>query len=263
MPRDGSVTVTDATRQVCTIGLWGPYAPAVLDPLTEAPLDQQGSPYGWVVDAEVAGAVCQLFRISYVGDTGWEIYTSWEDGPTLWDALWETGRDHGIVPVGIGVYGLTGRMEKSYRLMGAELESEYNPVEAGLARPRVKAANFIGKEAYLEAREAEPAAVLCTLTVEDNTDSQGRRRFMQGGNEPILTPDGERIVDAHGRVSRVTTAGGAPSVDAYVLMAYLPPEYAVVGTDLLVMYMNETFPVKVAVAGPGGIFDPADSRMKS
>ena len=263
MPRNGSVTVTDVTRQVCTIGLWGPNAPAVLDPLTEAPLDQQGSPYGWVVDAEVAGVSCQLFRISYVGDTGWEIYTSWEDGPTLWDALWETGRDHGIVPVGIGVYGLTGRMEKSYRLMGAELESEYNPVEAGLARPRVKAANFIGKEAYLEAREAEPAAVLCTLTVEDNTDSQGRRRFMQGGNEPILTPDGERIVDAHGRVSRVTTAGGAPSVDAYVLMAYLPPEYAVVGTDLLVMYMNETFPVKVAVAGPGGIFDPADSRMKS
>ena len=74
---------------------------------------------------------------------------------------------------------------------------------------------------------------------------------------------GERIVDAHGRVSRVTTAGGAPSVDAYLLMAYLPPEYAVVGTDLLVMYMNETFPVQVAVAGPGGIFDPADSRMKS
>ena len=66
---------------------------------------------------------------------------------------------------GIGVYGLTGRMEKSYRLMGAELESEYNPVEAGLARPRVKAANFIGKEAYLEARKAKPAAVLCTLTV--------------------------------------------------------------------------------------------------
>ena len=52
-------------------------------------------------------------------------------------------------------------------------------------------------------------------------------------------------------------------MNAYVLMGYLPPEYAVVGTDLLVMYMNETFPVKVAVAGSGGIFDPADSRMKS
>ena len=86
---------------------------------------------------------------------------------------------------------------------------------------------------------------------------------MQGGNEPILTLDGERIVDSHGRVSRVTTAGGAPSLGTYVLMAYLPPEHAVAGKDLLVMYMNETFPVKVAVAGSGGIFDPDDARMKS
>ena len=65
-------------------------------------------------------------------------------------------RTHGIVPVGIGVYGLTGRIEKGYRLMGAELESEYNPVEAGLARPKVKSADFIGKAAYLAAREAGP-----------------------------------------------------------------------------------------------------------
>ena len=62
------------------------------------------------------------------------------------------------MPVGIGVYAVTGRIEKGYRLMGAELESEYDPVEAGLARPKVKAADFIGKEAYLAARERQPAA---------------------------------------------------------------------------------------------------------
>ena len=79
--------------------------------------------------------------------------------------------------------------------MGAELESEYNPVEAGLARPKVKAADFIGKTAYLKAREAGPTAVMCTFAVEDRTDSQGRERAIQGGNAPILTLDGERIVD--------------------------------------------------------------------
>jgi glycine cleavage system aminomethyltransferase T len=46
-------------------------------------------------------------------------------------------------------------------------------------------------------------------------------------------------------------------------MSYLPPEHAEVGTKLQVMYMNELFPVEVAVVGPGGIFDPDDSRMKS
>ena len=262
-PRDGSVTIIDWTSAYAGIGLWGPNAPEVLQQLTNVDLTQEGSPYGHVIDAEIAGLECSLFRISYVGDTGWEIYVPWEDGPALWDALWETGQDFGIVPVGIGVYGLTGRMEKSYRLMGAELESEYNPVEAGLARPKVKAANFIGKESYLKMRDEEPSATLCTLTVTDQSDSQGRQRYMQGGNEPILTLDNERILDSKGRVSRVTTAGHAPSAGEYVLMSYLPPEHAEVGTKLQVMYMNELFPVEVAVVGPGGIFDPDDSRMKS
>ena len=261
MPTDGSVSFRNITEDVTTLGLWGPNAPAALSQLTDQKLSQADSPYGSIVDAEVAGLPCQLFRISYVGDTGWEIYASWDDGPALWDALMEAGADLGIRPTGGGVYGSSGRLEKGYRLMGAELESEYNPVEAGLARPRVKAADFIGKEAYLAAREAgDPEVLMCTLTVEDQTDGLGRNRHMMGGNEPILTPDGDRITDSHGRVSRVTSAGYGPSVGRHLLMAYLPRELAVSGTDLQVMYMNELYPVEVATTG--AVFDPTDSRMK-
>ena len=100
---------------------------------------------------------------------------------------------------GIGVYAVTGRIEMGYRLMGAELESEYDPVEAGLARPKVKSADFIGKEAYIAARaDAEangPAAVLCTLAMTDQRSAAGIDRYPTGGNEPILTVDGRRIVD--------------------------------------------------------------------
>ena len=261
MPTDGSVSFRNITEQVTTLGLWGPNAPAVLSQLTDQDLSQTDSPYGSIVDAEVAGLPCQLFRISYVGDTGWEIYAAWDDGPALWDALMEAGADLGIRPTGGGVYGSSGRLEKGYRLMGAELESEYNPVEAGLARPRVKAADFIGKEAYLTAREAgDPEVLMCTLTVEDQTDGRGQKRHMMGGNEPLLTPAGGRITDSHGRVSRVTSAGYGPSVDRHLLMAYLPRELAVPGTDLQVMYMNELYPVEVATTG--SVFDPTDSRMK-
>ena len=262
MPTDGSVNFANRTEEITTIGLWGPNSPAILAKLTDCDLSQEGSPYGSLRSINVAGIAATIFRVSYVGETGWEIYTSWDNGPAVWDALVEAGADHGLRPTGMGVYGTTGRIEKGYRLMGAELESEYNPVEAGLARPRVKAADFIGKEAYLAAREAGPAAVMCTLTVDDNTDSQGRRRYMQGGNEPILTKDGERIVDAHGRVSRVTTAGGGPSVAKHMLLGYLPPEHAEIGTQLDVMYVNERFPVTVA-ATTGATFDPDNVRLKS
>ncbi|MGZ0220566.1 MAG: aminomethyltransferase family protein, partial [Acidimicrobiales bacterium] len=266
LPEDGSVVFNDLTLTTTTLGLWGPNAPAVLGQLTNHDLSQDGSPYGSLRDVTIQteqGPIeATLFRISYVGDTGWEIYTSWDNGPALWDALMLAGVDHGLRPTGAAVYGISGRIEKGYRLMGAELESEYSPVEAGLARPKVKQADFIGKAAYLEARAAGPVAKMCTLTVEDNTDSQGRKRFMQGGNEPILTADGERIVDAKGRVSRVCTAGPGPSIGKHLLLAYLPTEMAQVGTELRVMYMNELFPVKVA-AVDGSVFDPDDVRLKS
>ncbi|MYH92795.1 MAG: aminomethyl transferase family protein, partial [Acidimicrobiaceae bacterium] len=267
MPTDGSVSFANITDDITTLGLWGPNAPAVLGAICEADLSQAGSSYGSLVDVELDCGTgrpvpATLFRISYVGDTGWEIYLAWDDGPAVWDALMRIGADYGLRPTGGGVYGTSGRLEKGYRLMGAELESEYNPLEAGLARPRVKAADFIGKEAYLAAREAgDPEVQMCVLTVEDLHDARGRKRYMQGGNEPILTGDGGRIVDSHGRVSRVTTAGPGPSVGKHLLMGYLPSELAAPGTELQVMYMNELFPVRVA--GTGAVYDPDDARMKS
>jgi len=261
LPTDGSVTFVDSTSAVSTVGLWGPNAREVIESLTSDDVSHEGFPYGSVKEVNLRGIDALMFRISYVGELGWEISVPMEQGLRLWDMLWEAGQKWGIVPVGIGVYGTTGRLEKGYRLMGAELESEYNPVEAGLARPKVKKADFIGKAPYLAARQEDPAAILCTLTVENHTSASGIERFM-GGNEPILTPEGRRIVDSHGRPSYVTSAGNGPSVGKYLLLAYLPPEYAVQGRELAVMYMNELYPVKVAVAGSTPLFDPQNHRMK-
>ena len=78
----------------------------------------------------------------------------------------------------------------------------------------------------------------------------------------LTGPEGEPIVDSHGRRSYVTTAGNGPSVGKYLLLSYLPPEYANVGTKLAVVYMEEQYPVTVAVAGSTPLFDPKDERMK-
>ena len=201
-------------------------------------------------------------RISYVGDLGWELYVPIEHGARLWDVVWEAGREHGAVPCGIGVYGTTGRLEKCYRAFGTELESEYTVVEADMAWGRVKEQDFVGKEAHLRHREEPPAAILCTLTVDDHTSSSGVKRFPMG-REPMLTTDGAPIVDAKGRRSYVTSAGAAPSVGKHVLMAYLPPDHAEVGRGLAVEYMGEQYPVTVDVVGSTPIFDPENTRIRS
>jgi len=266
MPGDtGLVIFENKTPALCTFGVWGPKAVDVLSKITETDLSQEAFGYGSMQEVLLDGIPTEMLRISYVGDAGFEIYTKTQHRQQLWDAIWEAGQEFDMRPVGAGVYGTTGRLEKGYRLMGAELEAEYNPVEAGLARPKVKAADFIGKEAYLAAREEEQVAALCMLSFDSLQCADGYDRFPMGaGNEPVLTTDGERIVDAKGRISRVATAGNAPSVDKYLAMAYLPMGLAQVGTKLQVMYQHELYPVTVEATGPNlALFDSDDSRLKA
>ncbi|MGH3444406.1 MAG: glycine cleavage T C-terminal barrel domain-containing protein, partial [Nocardioidaceae bacterium] len=192
----------------------------------------------------------------------WELYVPMEQGARIWQLLHGAGRPHGAVPVGIGVYGTTGRLEKGYRAYGAELDSERTVVEAGMMRPKVKSAPFVGREAYLEQRAKAPASVLCTITVDDHTSRSGMRRFMLGG-EPILLRDGSALVDGNGRRPYVTSAGSAPSLGKHVLMAYLPPEQATVGNELAVGYMEELYPVTVGSADATSLFDPDNARIRS
>jgi len=257
LPDDASLA--DVSSAWATIGLWGPRSGDVLASVRGDGDQSPPKSFGMNGFFELGGAVVLGSRISYVGEFGWELHVPAEQAGHLWDLLWEAGRPHGLVPVGIGVYGTTARLEKGYRAFGAELTPEYDPVEAGMTRPRVKAEPFVGKEAYLAARAAAPAAVLCTLTVDSHASADGTPRYMLGG-EPILTLDGVRLVDAFGRPSVVTSAGSGPSVGKHLLMAYLPAELSAAGTPLLVEYMGEQYPV--TVASHGAVFDPAGSRMR-
>ena len=212
LPADRSLQFENLSSALCTIGVWGPDARALLSTITDTPLSQAVFPYRTVRDVTIDGVSATMLRISYVGESGWEIYTRMPHGVRLWDVIRKAGRAFDARPVGIGVYGTTGRLEKGYALMGVDLTSEYSPVEAGLARSGVKDADFIGKAAYLTARAEGPAAKLCTLTMDHHTSASGVSRFPTGGNEPILTRDGARIVDGRGRESASPPpAWGRPS----------------------------------------------------
>jgi len=254
-------TLTSRTDEVSTIGLWGPRARDILGSLTDDDVSADGFAMLTCREIRVGSATVLASRISYVGELGWELYVAMDDAAALWEALLDTGLSHGTVPVGIGVYGTTGRLEKGYRAYGAELDAERSIVEAGMQRPKVKAAGFVGREPYLAQRDRAPLSVLCTLTVEDHTSASGLKRYMLGG-EPILTRAGGVLTDGHGHHPYVTSAGSAPSVGKHLLLAYLPPEHAVIGTELAVSYMEELFPVTVRSVDATPLFDPGNERMR-
>ena len=254
--------VVDLTSSWCTLGLWGPRARDILASTTSDDVSHEGFPFATCRTIEMGSLRVMASRISYVGDLGWELYVPIEQGAKLWDIVWEAGEPHGVLPSGIGVYGTTGRLEKCYRAFGFELDGEYDVVEAGMAWGKVKDQDFVGKEAHVGHREQDPAAIMCTLTVDDHTSSSGQKRYMLG-SEPILTRDGDPIADSKGRRSFVTSAGAGPSVGKHLLMSYLPPEHAREGNELAVLYMGERYPVTVAVAGSTPVFDPDNERVKA
>ena len=262
LPDDGSAQITDLTSAWTTLGLWGPRARDILASLTSDDVSHEAFPFASCRTIELDSLRVLASRISYVGELGWELYVPLEQGAKLWDLVREAGEPHGVVPAGIGVYGTTGRLEKCYRAFGFELDADYDVVEAGMAWGKVKSPGFVGKEAHVRHRETEPTAVLCTLTVDDHTSSSGVKRYMLG-REPVLSKQGEPLVDGEGRRSYVTSAGAGPSIGKHILLSYLPPERANAGEELLVEYMGEPYPVTVATNDSTPVFDPENSRIKA
>ncbi|MGB9111584.1 MAG: FAD-dependent oxidoreductase [Acidimicrobiales bacterium] len=258
----GDAQVFDVTSSWSTLGIWGPNARRVVAQTTADDVSHEGFAFATCRSIEIDGVAVLASRISYIGELGWELHIPMEQGARVWDVLFEAGQPFGVVPAGLGVYLVTGRLEKAYRAYGAELTADFNVVEAGMQRPKVKEADFVGKDAHLAHREDPQAALLCTLTIDDHRASDGRKRFPLGG-EPILERDGGRLVDAHGRGSYVTSAGSGPSVGKHILLAYLPHERAIEGAGYAVEYMGERLPVTVVTVGSRPLFDPDNERVRS
>ena len=258
------------THDIATIGLWGPKAVEALGNFIDPnEIDIKNFPFvsaknltlnlsgGKKVDVWAA-------RISYVGESGWEIYfnNNKDDGLALYDSLLEVG----VVPVGIETYANSRRLEKSFRLQGADLETEYTAIEAAIQRPLVKEADFHGKAAHLAHREEDPCAILCTMTLDDLNVS-GKTRYPVGIS-PIIDPaTGEVPIDSKGRRSYTTGMSYCPSLKKFVVMGYLPKEIAIQGKSLLIEYFNEDgdglYPMTVQIVGKGSLYDPGNERVRA
>ena len=259
------------THDIATLGLWGPNAERALGHFIDPGEINIGN-FPFVTAKELTlklpqGKTIEVWaaRISYVGESGWEIYLNndSEEGLALYDALLEVG----VVPVGIETYANSRRLEKSFRLQGADLETEYNACESAVERPQVKAADFHGKSAHLVHRAEEPSAVLCTMTLDDlNVSGNGARYPV--GISPILDAETGKVpVDSKGRRSYSTSMSYCPSIKKHVVMGYLPKDIAIPGKPLSLEYFNENgdgiYPMTVQIAGKGSLYDPENKRVRS
>ncbi|MDQ1734810.1 MAG: dimethylglycine oxidase [Pseudonocardiales bacterium] len=243
LPADGTVQVRDTTAGTCCIGLWGPRARDVITPLTETDFSHDGFKYFRAKQAYLGTVPVTAMRLSYVGELGWELYTTAEHGARLWDLLWDSGQAHGIIAAGRGAFNSL-RLEKGYRSFGADMTFEHHPYEAGLGfAVNLDKGDFLGRDALLERKEKILRKLSC-LTLRDDT-----RVVM--GQEPVFA--GSRCV------GYVTSAAYGYTIGRAIAYAWLPASESEVGTEVEIEYFGERLAALVT-AEP--VVDPAMERIR-
>jgi glycine cleavage system aminomethyltransferase T len=242
-PRDGTVTVEDVTSRYACLGIWGPQAREILQPLTTADLSNGAFRYMRAQELAIGPVPCLALRVTYVGELGWELYCPTEYGLALWDAIWAAGREHGLVAGGYCAIE-SCRLEKGYRVWGTDITPEETPWEAGLGfAVKLDKEDFMGRDALLARRE--PERRLACLVLDD----------------PCSVALGSEPVRVDGRIAgRVTSGGYGYTVERSIAYAYLPSTDAAVGQPVEVEIFGTWVGGEVA-AEP--LYDPEGSRVRA
>ena len=238
VPPDGSVAVSDLTETTCCAALWGPMARAIVEAIVEGDLT-----FGYLEARELqVGAVpVTATRISYAGESGWELVTGTEHGLALWDAIWEAGKSHGMIAAGRGALGSL-RLEKGYRAWGADMTPDHAPEEAGLAfTVRRDGTDFLGRDG-LTVRAPAQRRLVC-LNLEDDQVAMG--------GEPVRV-NGEPA-------GYVTSADYGYSVGCSIAYAWVPRDLGA-GDRVEIAYFDRMLDATLAEEP---LFDPKGERLRS
>lgn len=241
LPADGATQLRDITGGTCCIGVWGPRARDLVQPLCSGDLSHDGFKYFRALRTYIGAIPVTMLRVSYVGELGWEIYASAEYGVALWDLLWAAGDAHQAIAAGRIAFNSL-RIEKGYRSWGTDMTAEHRPAAAGLDfAVRMNKGDFVGRAAL--AQSPTPAQVLCSVVFECPD-------AIVLGKEPVYV--------AGECVGYVTSAGYSATVERAIAYAWLPSGVGV-GDRVEVEYLGTRLAATVH-AEP--VVDPEMSRIR-
>lgn len=241
-----AVDVQDVSEALACFALWGPSAGEILESITNDDISGAALPYMTAKVIEVSGVPILAQRLSYVGETGWEMYIPKEMAIFVWDAIWEAGQKHHLAGGGYKALGSL-RLEKGYLHYGGDITSLENPFQAGIGFTvhLDKPADFVGRSALESLKETHGDERLFTVLI--------------GEDEWLPLYGGEAVI-ADGRViGRLRSVGYGHTVKKNIGYAYLPKEKAKMNMELEVEIFGENVSARVA---PRTLYDPKGKQLK-
>jgi aminomethyltransferase len=218
--RQFDCAVENLSDDFTQIAIQGPKGVDVLQKLTDA--DLSAVKFYWVTRGTVCGLKNTLIaRTGYTAEDGFEIYVPADEvtSARVWNEILSAGKEFGLVPCGLGARN-TLRLEGKLPLYGHEISDTINVWEAGLDRfCKMEKPEFVGRAAL---EKAKAVALTRTLVGLEMT-------------ERGIARDGYKVLDGGSRqIGYVTSGSPAPFLKKNIALAYVPPEFAAVGTALKV-----------------------------
>jgi len=245
LPENG-VTFTNQTDHWSGLMIAGPNARELLSRTCGEDVSNEAFPFLSAKSMELEGAAqAVVVRVSFTGELGYEIYVPSMYQIGVFDALVHHGKDLGLRLAG-GHALMNLRLEKSFQSWGLELSSDYSPMETGLDRfVKITNRNFIGREAFLEARKEEPKERFATFVVEaGDVDCAG----------------GEPIFLSGQCVGYVTSGGFGYSINKSLALGYVNRESHQPGGKYEIEILGNLHPAGLV---KGALYDPEGKRMRS
>src|SRR5690606_29201507 len=227
LPQPTQMTLQNVTDAFSCQILSGLKSRAILGELCDADLTL---PWLSLQSVQIAGRWCQLVRVSFAGELGWEIHTKVEDTATIFDAIWTAGQKHGLKP--FGMFALDSlRLEKGYRAWKQDLSTDYTILQGSLDRfVKWDKPEFRGKAALQNEKQQGVKKRFVTLVV-DSPDFDA----------PYMS-----TLWHDGKVVGETTSGGfGYRVDKSIALGMLRSDLAVPGTGIEVEIFGERYPATV------------------
>ncbi len=244
------VYVTDVTSGYALLSIQGPDSRTLLSEVTTASLDNDVFPYFTAQDIDLHYARGMAFRMSFVGELGWELYIPSEFALGVYDRIVEVGHELGLIHAGMETLEST-RTEAGRRDYGLDMENTDTPLEAGVgfALDFDKPGGFIGRDALLKQREHRPyASRLVQFLLEDPEP-------LLYGEEPIVMngePVGYLRSGAYGH-----TLGGAMGM-GYVEHADGVTLDLITSSTFEIQVAGERYPARASLRP---MYDPKNLRV--
>jgi aminomethyltransferase len=223
------VELVDKSDDTALLAIQGPRSLETMKKITD--LDLDALPYYHFLRGTVAGIDCLLSRTGYTGELGFEVYFANDivKARTMWDAIFEAGREFSIEPIGLGARD-TLRLEVGFCLYGNDIDQTTHPLEAGLGWvTKLDKGDFVGRDALVKAKQEGLTRRLVGLHVEG-------RSIPRHGYEIVVD----------GRPAGVVTSGTmSPMLDRGIALGYVPVSHAAAGSAVGIAIRNQVVPATV------------------